>query len=302
MRTIGHRSQRTLAGSGEIAGTGFITGSRVRVRFLPAAPDTGIVFRRTDMPGKPEFPALADEVTDTQRRTTLGPASQGFTLIEHVMAALAGLKVDNCVVEIDGPEPPGLDGSARGFVDALLTAKIVAQPARRPIMTPRKPITFAARGATITFHPAENTSLTATYFLDYGYFAAVPRQCFTTTLRAESFLREVADCRTFLTDAEALELRSNGIGKHLTAADVLLFGPQGLHENTLRFADEPARHKVLDMVGDLALCGFDLAGHIVAYRSGHALNVELARRLMQEADVMATIPVRGCGGSFRQAA
>lgn len=283
MRTVGYRSQRTLANAVHVDGVGFITGSRVRIRFLPAAPNTGIRFRRTDLQGCPEFPALADHVTDTDRRTTLGPAHEGITLVEHVMAALGGLRVDNCVVEVNGPEPPGLDGSSRGFVDAILAAKIVVQQARRPIRTPAKTLTIAANGATISIHPGETIGLCASYFLDYGLLAPVPRQNFTTDATPKSFLNDVADCRTFLTEAEAITLRSMGIGKHVTSADVLVFGPHGVKENRLRYADEPARHKVLDMIGDLALCGFDLAGHVVAYRSGHALNVELARRLLRAA-------------------
>jgi len=302
MRTLGTRSQRSLAENAVVEGVGFITGARVQVRFLPAPADTGIVFRRTDLPGKPEYPALADSVTDTARRTTLGPAHAGITLIEHVMAALGGLRVDNCTVEVNGAELPGLDGSARGFADAILAAKIVVQSARRPIRTPTRPISIAFQGTTISIHPAERPGLTATYFLDYGLHAPVPRQCFTCEVRPETFLNDVADCRTFLTESEAISIRDMGIGKHLTAHDVIVFGARGVKDNSLRFADEPARHKVLDMIGDLALCGFDLAGHVVAYRSGHAMNVELARRLLQAATPTASIPMTARMATARRAA
>ena len=293
MRTIGHRAQRTLANPAQVEGVGLITSSRVCVRFLPAPAYTGILFRRTDLASRPEYPALADRVTDTQRRTTLGPASEGLTLIEHVMSALAGLRIDNAIVEVDGPEPPGLDGSARGFVRALLEAKIVVQSALRPIYTPSQPIAVAASGATITLHPATDPTFTATYFLDYGPHAPVPRHWYTTNVRPDLFVNEVADCRTFLREAEAVGLRAMGIGKHVTAADLVVFDARGVKDNTLRFADEPARHKVLDMIGDLALCGFDLAGHVVAYRSGHALNVELARRLLQASSTERLATSRG---------
>jgi UDP-3-O-acyl-N-acetylglucosamine deacetylase len=115
--------------------------------------------------------------------------------------------------------------------------------------------------------------------LDYGLHAAIPRQSHTLDVRPENFVSGVSSCRTFLTEPEARELRAGGIGTHLTPAEVLVFGPRGPIDNDLRFADEPARHKLLDLLGDLALCGFDLAGHVVAYRSGHSLNVELARQL-----------------------
>lgn len=279
MRVIGHRDQRTLAGPAAVSGVGFVTGARVRARLLPAAADTGVVFVRTDLPGSPPIPARADQVTDTRRRTTLGPAGRGVTLVEHLLAALAGLRVDNCVVELDGPEPPGLDGSAAEFVEAIQSAGAVLQTARRPLYAAAEPVVVSAGGATIALHPPEGRGLRLTYLLDYGPFAEIPRQSHTIDLRPETFVGEVAECRTFLTEPEAKALRAEGVGVHLTAADLLVYGPRGPIDNRTRFADEPARHKVLDMVGDLALCGFDLAGHVVAYRSGHALNVELARRV-----------------------
>lgn len=289
MRVIGHRYQRTLAAPAEVRGVGFVTGAAVRARFLPAPADTGVVFRRADLPGSLPIPARTDQVTGTQRRTTLGPPDRGITLVEHLLATLAGLRVDNCVIELDGPEPPGLDGSAAGFVDAIHGAGVVLQAARRAVWAVDEPVIVAAGGATIGLHPADGPGLRVSYILDYGYNAPIPRQSHTVDVRPESFAREVAGCRTFLTEPEAQALRAQGVGLHLTAADLLVFGRRGPIDNRPRFADEPARHKVLDMIGDLALCGFDLAGHVVAYRSGHALNVELARRLTAAA---ATRPAR----------
>jgi UDP-3-O-acyl-N-acetylglucosamine deacetylase len=223
-------------------------------------------------------------VTATERRTTLGPADGGVTLAEHAVAALAGLRIDNCVVELDGPEPPGLDGSAWGVVEALLAAGVVNQPARRAILTPDAPVVVARDGATVALHPAGEPGLRASYLLDYGAMSPIPRQAVTFDLTPETFTREVAGCRTFLLESEVAGLQSRGVGRHLTPADVLVFGPRGPVDNRLRYADEPARHKLLDLVGDLALCGpFDLAGHLVAYRSGHALNADLAATLAAEA-------------------
>jgi UDP-3-O-[3-hydroxymyristoyl] N-acetylglucosamine deacetylase len=156
---------------------------------------------------------------------------------------------------------------------------IVNQTASRPIYTPTAPVVVSRGGATIGLHPTTDSELRASYLLDYGVFARIPRQTYTLDVRPGEFAREVAPCRTFVTAAEAEALRAQGIGKHLTPTDLVVFGERGPIHNRLRFADEPARHKVLDLIGDLALCGFDLAGHVVAYRSGHALNVELARQL-----------------------
>ncbi len=281
MRVIGYRRQRTLAAAAEVAGVGFITGARVRARFLPAPPDAGVTFRRVDLPGTPLTPARASEVTGTQRRTTLGPPRSGVTLVEHLLAALAGLRVDNCTVEIDGPEPPGLDGSAAGFAAAIARAGFALQPARRVVLAVDEPVVVSAGGATLALHPGDGAALRVSYLLDYGLRSPIGRQAYTAGATAETFLNELADCRTFLTEPEAEQLRAQGVGTHLTPADVLVFGRRGPLGQRLRFADEPARHKVLDLLGDLALCGFDLAGHVVGYRSGHALNAALAARLTE---------------------
>ncbi len=281
MRRIGYRHQRTLARPAEVRGVGFITGAQSRLRFLPAAPDTGVAFVRTDLPNRPTFAARPDKVTDTNRRTTLGSAESGVTLVEHALAALAGLRIDNCTIEIDAPEPPGLDGSASGFAEVLVAAGVALQSAHRAIWAATQPVVVTQNGATIGLHPPTTASLglTASYILDYGPRSPIVRQSFTTELTPETFAREIASCRTFLLEDEARELLAEGIGRHLTPDQLLVFGPRGPIENRLRFADEPARHKVLDLVGDLALCGFDLVGHVVAYRSGHALNVALATTL-----------------------
>lgn len=281
VRVIGYRTQRTLADATSVAGVGLITGARVTARFLPAKPNTGIIFRRIDLGGSPEVKARAESVSGTQRRTTLGPSETGVTLVEHVLATLAGLRIDNCIVELDGPEPPGLDGSSAGFVEALLNIGSQDQSERRPIYTVSEPVVIRAARATLALHPAVSLELRATYRLDYGFGASIPPQSHTLTVWPATFATEIAHCRTFLTQAEAMDLRAMGIGQHLSPTDLLVFGPHGPLNNRLRFADEPARHKILDLLGDLALCGFDLAGHLVAYRSGHAQNVELAQRLVR---------------------
>lgn len=290
MRVIGYRPQRTLAASVELKGVGFITGARVHVRFRPAPPDTGILFRRVDRAIAAPIPACTDFVTDTQRRTTIGPPEAGVTLVEHLLAALAGLRIDNCEVELDGPEPPGFDGSSRDFVAALAAAGTETQLADRPILAPAAPILATAGSACIAIHPAAGDGLRASYLLDYGVFSPIAPQRFTLDVCPAEFAREAAPCRTFVTEEEAHQLRAQGIGRHLSAADLVVFGSAGPIDNRLRFADEPARHKLLDLIGDLALCGFDLAGHVVAYRSGHALNVELARKLTAAARLQSNEP------------
>jgi len=282
VRRIGFRHQRTLAAAAVVRGIGIVTGTSVTLRFVPAPVDTGLAFTRTDLPYRPTTPAAADRVTGTNRRTTLGDARTGVTLVEHVLSALAGLRIDNCIIELDAVEPPGLDGSSFGYVQALNRVGTVLQSSRRPIYAPAEPIAVERNGATITLYPPEQHSTTfrAGYILDYGPHAAIPRQVFSMTVTPGNYVREVAACRTFLLEAEADQLRKQGIGKHLRPSEVLVFGARGPIDNTLRHADEPARHKVLDMIGDLALCGFDIAGCVTAYRSGHALNAALALELV----------------------
>jgi UDP-3-O-[3-hydroxymyristoyl] N-acetylglucosamine deacetylase len=290
VRRHSERHQRTLARPAEVRGVGFLTGASVRLRFLPAPPRCGVVFVRADLPGRPQVPALVDHVTGTQRRTTLGHPPAQVSLVEHVLAALAGLRVDNCLVELDAPEPPGLDGSARQFVDALVASGFQRQGARRPVWQVDESVVLRAGGATLALHPPERPGLWLTYFLDYGPFSPLGRQVHTQEITPASFANGLAGSRTFLLEAEAHELRRQGLGPRTTTADLLVFGPRGPVGNALRHANEPARHKLLDLVGDLSLLGADLCGHVVAYRSGHPLNVELVRALRQR--LAATAPAR----------
>jgi UDP-3-O-acyl N-acetylglucosamine deacetylase len=282
VRIHGERSQRTIARPTEVCGTGFLTGAAVHLRFVPAPPSRGVVFVRTDLRPQVEIPARVSHVTGTRRRTTLGHEPARVGLVEHVLAALAGLRIDNCYVELDAPEPPGLDGSARAFVEALLDAGVVAQAERRLIWCVSETVVLLSGGATLAVHPVDHGLLTLSYFLDYGLGAPIARQVHTQTLTPASFASDLAPCRTFILESEAEELRRQGIGVRTTTADLLVFGPHGPIDNRLRFANEPARHKVLDLVGDLSLLGADLCGHVVAYRSGHPVNVELVQSLHQQ--------------------
>ena len=279
VRRHSYRYQRTIARPAALQGVGFLTGASVQLRFRPAPPDTGVVFVRTDLRPAVEIAATVDEVTGTQRRTTLGQAPAQVALVEHVLAALAGLRIDNCYAELNALEPPGLDGSARCFVDALRAAGAVLQPARRTIVYVDAPVIVSHNGATLALHPPVGDELKMSYALDYGFNSPIDRQFYTQVITPETFASEVAGCRTFILESEAAELRRQGLGSRTTVADLLVFGQRGPIDNALHWANEPARHKVLDMLGDLSLLGMDLRGHLVAYRSGHPLNVELVRVL-----------------------
>jgi UDP-3-O-[3-hydroxymyristoyl] N-acetylglucosamine deacetylase/3-hydroxyacyl-[acyl-carrier-protein] dehydratase len=202
-------------------------------------------------------------------------------MIEHVMAALAGLHIDNCNVQIDAGECPGCDGSSRAFVEALDKAGTIEQAAPRKAVVIDRPICVQDGEAILAAYPDLAGRLTLTYHLDYGKGASIPAQSCCIGLSPESFRNEVAPSRTFLLDTEATALRSSGIGVRTTHADLLIFGKDGVIGNELRHPDECVRHKILDMVGDLALLGLDLQAFVVAHRSGHHTNALLVRKLAE---------------------
>jgi UDP-3-O-[3-hydroxymyristoyl] N-acetylglucosamine deacetylase/3-hydroxyacyl-[acyl-carrier-protein] dehydratase len=276
-----NRNQNTLAGPAEVRGIGFVTEADVTVRFLPAEPDTGVVFRRVDLPGRPQVAASVRNVVPRQRRTALQAGEASVEMVEHVLAALAGLRVDNCTVEIDAGETPGCDGSSRAFVEALRSAGLARQSRPRPALRIDRPVTVSEGHASLAALPAHDDRFVVSYHLDYA--PPIGRQSQSLDVEPDSFEREIAACRTFLLEPEAEAMRAAGMGKRLGPTDLLVFGADGPIDNTLRFPDECVRHKMLDLVGDLALAGCDLVGHVVAHRSGHLLNAALVRSLLESA-------------------
>jgi UDP-3-O-acyl N-acetylglucosamine deacetylase len=279
------RTQNSLRRAAELSGFGLFSGADVSVRFLPAEEETGIVFRRVDLPGCPEVPARLEHLTTTARRTSLIRGDARVELTEHVLAALAGLRIDNCVIELDAPELPGVDGSCRPFVDVLLDAGIEPQSAPRAARRIDRLYEHVSpdRSAGVKAQPANLDELALTYHLDYGERSPIKPQSLTVVITPESFLNEVAFARTFVLESEVAALRAAGYGTRVTERDLLVFGPEGVIGNSLRAKDECARHKILDCLGDFALLGCDLIGHVTAWRSGHHMNQELARRI-EESD------------------
>jgi UDP-3-O-[3-hydroxymyristoyl] N-acetylglucosamine deacetylase/3-hydroxyacyl-[acyl-carrier-protein] dehydratase len=295
------RRERTLAQTAEVHGIGFFHGSDVTLRFHPAEAGTGIVFVRSDLPDRPAIPARVDRVASSQRRTTIRQGAASVEMIEHVMAALAGLHIDNCTIEIDAGECPGCDGSSLPFVQALDQAGTAGQDQMRQALVLERSIVVQDGEAVLAAHPSAPGGMTLAYHLDYGRSAPIVAQSYCLGLTPETFRDELASSRTFLMESEADALRAAGMGARTKPGDLLIFGRAGVIGNSLRFSDECARHKVLDMVGDLALTGFDLHGFVVAHRSGHQTNHALARRLSEEAarstnGRATTSPVRIDGG------
>lgn len=199
--------------------------------------------------------------------------------VEHCLAAIAGLDIDNVEVEISGPELPGCDGSSLPYVEALQQAEPVAQDVPRNIYKITEAITVRKGDTMLVALPSEEPELNILYDLNYSQSQAIGRQVYAISLTPELFVKQIAPSRTFLLEAEAEQLRESGYGKHLTYKDILVLGPNGPIENELRFEDEEVRHKILDLIGDLALLGQRIQGRIVCYRSGHSLNQALVKKL-----------------------
>lgn len=272
------RKQNTIGSPVAISGFGFWSGKDVTVQFHPSGENVGLVFVRTDLPGRPRIPALLKNRIPGPRRTTICKDGACVEMVEHVLAALAGLQIDNCEIWIDGSEIPGLDGSCQPFVGALLAAKIVQQNSWRPILNVLQPVRIEAGDCWIEAIPADQSRCRLQYHLDYAT-AAIGSQSYTSDLTPRAFIEEVAAARTFLLESEASNLQQQGLGERVTYQDVLVFNEQGAIGNQLRYPDECARHKVLDMVGDFALAGKDLVGEFKASRSGHELNSQLLAAL-----------------------
>lgn len=280
------RLQRTLARPATVRGVGFLTGADVTLTFLPAAENTGIAFQRMDIAHSEPIPALLEFVVPRQRRTAISRLGATVEMTEHVMAALAGLQIDNCLVQLNAPEPPGGDGSSLHFVQALLDAEIVEQSAPRETIAVTQEACVrpgAEQSAQVNAGPILRRSLVITYELDYGPRSPIKPQLLTFEFSPETFITNLAFARTFVLEAEAQALKAQGYGSRLTPRDLLIFGADGPIDNSLRCHDECVRHKILDCLGDFALLGCDIHGHFRAYRSGHSLNHDICRAVAKSA-------------------
>ena len=276
------RAQRTVRAPAEVRGVGLHTGAETTVRVAPAPADAGVVFVRTDLPERPGIPADPLHLVDRGRRTALAEGTAEVHTVEHLLAACHGLGVDDLVVEMDGIEVPGMDGSALPFVELLRRAGVAEIPGstRRELGLGRtEGVVEPGSEAVLSAVPRER-GLRLSYTLDYGPKSPFPPQHVAVDFSEDSFVREIAPARTFVLEAEAQALLARGLGKGANHQNTLVVGADGAPvQNRLRFPDEYARHKTLDLCGDLFLAGADLRAHVTAVRSGHSGNALLARRL-----------------------
>lgn len=283
------RRQTTIARPATVKGIGFVSGADVTLTFLPAEANSGRVFVRQDLPDQPCIPVSINHVvTERRLRTALRSGDAVVEMTEHVLAALAGLDIDNCQIQIDGPETPAMDGSCLPFVDALLSAGIERLDAPKQTYVVEESINASAGDAMIGAHPGSPDRLDVTFNLDYSQNPGIGRQSLHVRITPETFVKEIAPARTFVLERDVAQLRAAGLGARSTYKDLLVFADDGhVIENLLRYPDECVRHKILDVIGDLALLGRPIHGHVLAHRSGHQLNAALVHKLADGEDAIA---------------
>lgn len=273
--------QNTLKGEASLSGIALHSGARTNLTVKPAQPDTGIVFRRVDIPGSPDIRALASNVVDVRRGTTISNGKAAVLTVEHVLSALHASKVDNALVEMDGAEPPIADGSSLPYLQMIESAGVVQQDRPAKIWTAKAPIIIEDRATKLVLVPAD--SLKITCIVAFGA-SPLDSQFQTVDVTTESFKTEVAPARTFCIFKELEQMLAMGLvkGGSLDNA-IIMHNGAIICKDGLRFPNELARHKILDIVGDLFLCGSRVNAHVIAIKPGHPTNVQMAKAMMAQA-------------------
>lgn len=276
--------QKTIAGPAALSGKGLFNGKDAKVVFRPASADSGVCFVRIDVAEPVRIRAVASNIAERPRRTALRKGPVSIETVEHCLAAVNALEIDNLTIEVDGPELPSPDGSAIDFFRTLNQAGLVEQqsPKREFVIT--EPVFVISGDASIYALPDSDETLNITYDLDYGGHTGIGRQIYSCRLTPDGFEKNLARARTFLLEIEAKQFQARGMGTHLSPRDILVIDSDGPIKNSYRFPDECVRHKIVDLIGDLALVGRGLRGRIVSYKSGHSLNQQLAHKLFEAAE------------------
>lgn len=271
--------EKTIQSKTSFEGIGLFTGEKAHVTLCPAPIGTGVVFRRIDLPGRPEIPAALHAVIASPRCTKLGIEGASVQMVEHLLSAVLAFGIDNLFVEIEGPEIPAMDGSGLFFVQALEKAGSVVQQKEKKRLSIQTPIFWSERDVHLVALPSDG--LRISYALHYPQSALIGSQFYSFSLDREKYKSEIAPCRTFSLYEEIAPLiekgfiKGGGLENALVVKENRIMNPEGA-----RFPDEMVRHKVLDVMGDLALLGFSLSAHIIALRSGHASHVAFAKRIL----------------------
>lgn len=273
-------NKKTIEREVVFSGKALQTGKDVSVTCRPAGPDEGIVFRRIDLPDKPELSLKDAAFADAGlRRSVIGDSSATVQTVEHILAALWGLEIDNIVIEIDGAELPALDGSSIEFLKLFKKAGTSEQPVGREFIEITDEEEVKEGDSSLKVLPGEAFSVS--YLIDYD-IKSIGRESFDIKLDADSFENEIAPARTFCLKKEAEALLKAGLGQGATLKNTLVMDDDGPVGTELRFPNEPVRHKILDLVGDFYLLGRPVLGKVVAERSGHSLNAQMVRKIYEK--------------------
>jgi UDP-3-O-[3-hydroxymyristoyl] N-acetylglucosamine deacetylase/3-hydroxyacyl-[acyl-carrier-protein] dehydratase len=276
--------QKTIKGEAGISGKGLFGGKEAKVMFRPAAAGSGVVFVRTDTSEPVRIQAIASNIAERSRRTTLKKGSVSVETVEHCLAAVSALEIDNIIIEVNGMELPAPDCSCAVYYKVLQRTGLVEQELSQKEFVITEPVSIASGDASIYALPYSDDRLNVTYDLDYGGHTGVGREIFSCRLTPEAFEKNLAPARTFLLEAEAKQFQARGMGTHLSPRDILVISSDGPIKNSFRFPNECVRHKIADLIGDLALVGRPVRGRIVAYKSGHGLNQQLVKKLYEAAE------------------
>jgi len=299
-------NQQTLNRSASFSGTGLHSGNRVNLTILPAPASSGIRFRRVDLDGKPEIEARVENVSETNRSTMLTKGNVKIQTVEHVLAALAGLGVDNAIVELDANEPPIADGSARDFTQIIREAGIKELPEKREYITLTEPIELRIGDSLMTVFPDTDYKITCTSADKKNRFT----QFYSSIVTPKIWEKEFCHARTFVFFEELEVLFKSGLIKGGSLENAIVIRDDAVvTTEPMRYPEEFVRHKMIDIVGDLALLGKPLKAHVIAVRPGHAANVELARKIQEQinrplraAQTFAPPPAKGAPAAVAVAA
>ena len=284
------KTQRTLKAPFKFTGPGLFTGTSATLVVEPAPADSGFAFVRTDLPGQPRIEVGPDSVTSKVRRTALAAGDAEVETVEHLLSALYGMGVDNATMKVDASEIPHADGSAKTWVELLSKTGFEDQPESRRVVTLKEPVAVSDKDAHLVAFP-HDAGLSISYSLNYPG-TPIGSQEFSLAVDEESFAREIAPARTFCLESEAEALQKQGLGKGGTTGNTLVVGPNGPIDNKLRWPDEYVRHKILDLIGDLALIGGSLRAKVIAVGSGHGMNAQLVRRIRESGGGPGTARIR----------
>ncbi len=272
-------NQQTLAGQAVYSGIGLHSGSKVNMTFLPAPPNHGIRFRRVDLDGQPEIEAVVENVSDTNRSTTLSKGNVKLHTVEHVLAAFAGAGIDNALVELDASEPPIADGSSLQYGQMIEEAGIAAQDEQREMYQLEAPIELQNGDTHMTAFPHGGLKVTCTSASNSGRFT----QLYSTEISPDIWRNDISPARTFCYYEEIEHLYKNGLIKGGSLENAVVIRDDAVLTNEpLRYPDEFVRHKILDIIGDLSLVGQPIGAHIIAVCPSHSANCEMARRIVAQ--------------------